>query len=133
MQEKLLGSESPLQVFLGNNRKNRKKWVSDLQGLLENGNVMTNMNAYFSAAELQNEHQMADKHEQVWQMLISTLNEFLAVFSDEKLKSVEFLDILLAGLKMQNIVKFQQMLMLLMLKTMNLLNPKQISIFMLLV
>lgn len=31
--------------------------------------------------------------------LISTLNEFFAVFSDEKLKSVEFLDILLAGLK----------------------------------
>ncbi|MGO3379931.1 MAG: ATP-dependent nuclease subunit B [Lactococcus cremoris] len=100
MREKLLGSESPLQVFLGNNRqKTGKKWVSDLQGLLENGNVMANMNAYFSAAELQNEHQMADKHEQVWQMLISTLNEFFAVFSDEKLKSVEFLDILLAGLK----------------------------------
>ena len=100
LRENLLGNDSPLQAFLGTNRqKTGKKWVSDLQVLLENGNVMANMNTYFSEAESENKHQMADKHEQVWQMLISILNEFLAVFSDEKLKSVEFLDILLAGLK----------------------------------
>jgi len=57
------------------------------------------MNHYFSEAEAQGDHQLADRHEQVWRLLLTVLTEFEAVFSAEKMKNIEFLDILLAGLK----------------------------------
>lgn len=100
LRENLLGNQSPLQEFLTKNvQKTGKKWVSDLKILLENGNIMANMNRYFSEAEQEGNHKIADQHEQVWKMLLSVLTEFTSVFSDEKMKVLEFLDILLAGMK----------------------------------
>ena len=100
LRELLLGAHSPLQHFLTTNQKKTgKNWVKELRKFLEEGNVMAEMNHYFSEAEAQGDHQLADRHEQVWRLLLTVLTEFEAVFSAEKMKNIEFLDILLAGLK----------------------------------
>ena len=100
LREKLLGQSSPLQEFLtSNSAKTGKKWVSDLQIFLEKGNVIHQINKLYNESENENAHEVADKHEQVWKSLLSVLTEFSSVFSDQKMKVLDFLDILLAGLK----------------------------------
>ncbi len=99
----LLGDSSPLQLFLsGSNLKTGKSWIDDLQKMFENGNVLSNMNKLYEAAEYENNPVFADKHEQVWKTFSAVLSEFLAVFSNQKMKILEFLEIILSGLKNAN-------------------------------
>lgn len=96
----LLGEQSALQKFLTNNgQKTGKQWIIELQEFMKNGHVLLSMNELYSNAEAEGNHEQADKHEQVWKSLLSTLTELSVIFSEEKLKLLEFLDILLAGLK----------------------------------
>lgn len=96
----LLGEQSPLQNFLSDNRpKKGKIWVSDLKTLLEEGHVLENMSQFYTEAESDQNHIFANQHEQVWKLLLTVLSEFTAIFSDEKMKILEFLEIILSGMK----------------------------------
>ncbi|HGK1841305.1 TPA: hypothetical protein ACJ0TN_002065, partial [Streptococcus pneumoniae] len=58
-----------------------------------------NMNLLYNQAEAEENHVLADKYEQVWKLLLSNLKEFQAVFAEQKMKVLEFLELILAGLK----------------------------------
>jgi len=92
-----------LQSFLSiQSEKTGKEWIISLQNLLQDGKVNEKLNDLFQGAEEKKHHQEADKHTQIWKLLLSTFEEFLAVFENEKLKSVDFLEILLSGIKSAN-------------------------------
>ena len=96
----LFDEKSPLHDFIsGNQAILGKNWVEKLELFFENGQVVQQLNERFQALENEDEHELADRHEQVWNLLLSNLQEFLAVFSDQKMKITEFLDIILAGMR----------------------------------
>ncbi|MFC4651637.1 ATP-dependent nuclease subunit B [Lactococcus nasutitermitis] len=100
LRVELLGDTSPLQKFLtGNNQKTGQAWVNDLEDLIRDGKILEVVNQLYSLAEEENNHVLSSKHEQVWNLLLSTLSEFLSVFANQKLKILDFLDIILVGLK----------------------------------
>ncbi len=103
LRQRLLGENSPLDDFLSNNHAvSGKTWVTKFQKFMEDGRIIDELNQLYQDSEMSNDHQMASKHEQVWALFISVLKEFLGVFADTKMKIVDFLDIILAGLKNAN-------------------------------
>ena len=96
----MLGESSALQKFLtGSSEKTGAKWLEQFQHFIQNGNVLENMNLLYNRAEAEENHVLADKYEQVWKLLLSNLKEFQAVFAEQKMKVLEFLELILAGLK----------------------------------
>ncbi|WP_252899652.1 hypothetical protein [Lactococcus fujiensis] len=103
LRQRLLGENSPLDDFLSNNHAvSGKTWVTKFQKFMEDGRIIDELNQLYQDSEMSNDHQMASKHEQVWALFMSVLKEFLGVFADTKMKIVDFLDIILAGLKNAN-------------------------------
>ena len=100
LREEMLGEASALQKFLiGSSEKTGSKWLEQFQLFLQEGNVHENMNLLYNQAEAEENHVLADKYEQVWKLLLSNLKEFQAVFAEQKMKILEFLELILAGLK----------------------------------
>lgn len=100
LREEILGETSALQLFLvGSAEKTGKSWINHFQKFLKEGNVLENINLLYNQAELEDNHILADKYEQVWKLLLSNLMEFQAIFAQQKMKLLEFLDLILAGLK----------------------------------
>ena len=102
-RQQLFGSSSAIQSLLSSNHSLLgKTWVEKFQEFFEEGQIIVHLNELYEAAEAENNHEMADKHEQVWNLLLSILKEFLAVFADSKMKIGDFLDIILAGVRNAN-------------------------------
>ncbi|WP_251712950.1 ATP-dependent nuclease subunit B [Lactococcus ileimucosae] len=100
LRETLFGENSALQVFLkDNSEKTGNAWLNSFQSFLQKGHILENMNSLYTQAEHENNHVLADKHEQVWKLLLSNLMEFQSIFSEQKMKVLEFLDLILSGLK----------------------------------
>ncbi len=100
LREEMLGEASALQHFLrGSSEKTGANWLEQFQLFLQDGKVLENMNLLYDQAELEENHVLADKYEQVWKLLLSNLKEFQAVFAEQKMKVLEFLELILAGLK----------------------------------
>lgn len=102
-RQELFGERSALQEFLSsNNLILGKTWLSKFQAFFENGQIMEHLNGLYRDSEAEKDHISADKHEQVWNLLLSALTEFQAVFEQQKLRVNDFLDIILAGLRNAN-------------------------------
>ena len=103
IREQYLGEKSPIQQFLtGNTAKTGQKWVEIFQKFLAQAEIPQHLQAQYEAAESENNHELAEKHHQVWQLLLSNLTEFLEIFAVEKMKVTEFLEILLSGFQNSN-------------------------------
>ncbi len=100
LREEILGEKSALQIFLkGSTEKTGSAWLEAFQQFIQDGNILENINLLYNQADYENNHVLADKYEQVWKLLLSNLREFQAIFADQKMKVLEFLDLILAGLK----------------------------------
>ena len=95
----LVGEESPLQKLLTNNNPRLvKTLISDFSTFLKSAKISEGMNSLFNQAEELSDFEQANRHQQVWDLLMTSLREAQAVFKDQKMTILEFLETILAGL-----------------------------------
>ncbi|WEV60680.1 ATP-dependent nuclease subunit B [Streptococcaceae bacterium ESL0729] len=99
LREGLFGENSPLQkITTYNRRKLAKNVVKDFKDFLKDASVIQIMDRLYTEAEDNNDFATANRHQQVWDLMLLSMEEFLAVFDGQKLTMEEFLDLLYSGL-----------------------------------
>ncbi|MDR0297536.1 MAG: PD-(D/E)XK nuclease family protein, partial [Streptococcaceae bacterium] len=99
-REKMLGKNSPIQLFLSQKKKKSgETWIKEFQNFLSQAKVSETMSLFLNQSERANDHVSAAKHEQIWKLLELNLREFLLIFSEIELSLTDFLELILSGLK----------------------------------
>lgn len=99
LRESLLGDDSPIQKLLSNNNKRlAKTLINDFKSYLKESRIDEIMEGLFNQAENNNDFALANRHQQVWDLMLDSIDEFLQVFEGEKMTMLEFLELLYSGL-----------------------------------
>ncbi|GFH41591.1 ATP-dependent helicase/deoxyribonuclease subunit B [Lactococcus hodotermopsidis] len=99
VRENLVGKRSPLQVFLESKKQKGSVWLKKCQTFLATGGVKEAIERLYRKAEETGNFEKSAEHLEVWQLLMTVLEEFTAVFGLETLSVTEFLDIIASGIK----------------------------------
>lgn len=119
------GEDSALQDFIRQTGKKRgKKWLELFEDFLKAGKIIETVNEVYSQALAENKNELASKYEQVWKLMMSNLEEFEAIFADESLSEVEFLDLILSGFQNANYRQVPANIDLVNLKDYGLVEPE---------
>ncbi|WEV45187.1 ATP-dependent nuclease subunit B [Streptococcaceae bacterium ESL0687] len=99
LREGLFGENSPLQkITTYNRRKLAKNVIKDFKDFLKDASVIQIMDRLYTEAEDNNDFATANRHQQVWDLMLLSIEEFSEVFEGQKLTMEEFLELLYSGL-----------------------------------
>ncbi|MDR0298974.1 MAG: PD-(D/E)XK nuclease family protein [Streptococcaceae bacterium] len=96
IREHLIAKNSPLAELLGTKKSNAQNILKKFLKFLESGSIPQNFQELYKKSGDEN---IKDKHQQVWKLFQTSLQEFQEVFSDEQMTLDEFFDILVSGVK----------------------------------